>query len=376
VAGIVLSKRKNDILAQKYGSVDAKTVIEGIAGNEAAIGYTDALTSSEGLNFILTALNAFDQSNPLSDGAVSQFRKLQDNVPYVAYDAAQLKDSALGGTLDGFVSDCQAYSNSPDLKSSYVFIPFGVRQDQPVYEVGELSALKKQISQKFIAYCKTPEAQKSAADKGFGGLEDYKADFSTPTGSVISQIQETWKKEKNGSSDLTAVFVADISGSMEGSPLLKLKASLNRASAFIDSNTNIGFVTFSDNVNIALPIAKFDLSQKAYFSNAVKSIRAGGGTAMFDAVVAAEKMLVDAKDRNPNTKLMLFVLTDGESNRGCSFKDIEKITKGIKIPIYTIGYNANIDVLRSLSDINEAATMNAETDNVIYKLESLFNSQI
>ncbi|MCL1917106.1 MAG: extracellular solute-binding protein [Peptococcaceae bacterium] len=62
---------------------------------------------------------------------------------------------------------------------------------------------------------------------------------------------------------------------------------------------------------------------------------------------------MDAKSRNPNTKLMLFVLTDGESNRGFVFKDIENIAKGTRIPIYTIGYNADLDVLQELSDINE-----------------------
>ena len=188
--------------------------------------------------------------------------------------------------------------------------------------------------------------------------------------------QNTWKKEKNGSSDLTAVFVADVSGSMEGSPLLKLKASLNRAATFIDENTNVGLVTFSDTVNITLPIAKFDNVQKASFTGAVKSMRANGGTAMFDAIVVAEHMLIEKQQKNPNTRLMLFVLTDGESNRGYEFEDIAEVSRGIRIPIYTIGYNADIDVLQEISNINEATSMDADSDNVIYKLESLFNAQM
>ena len=97
---------------------------------------------------------------------------------------------------------------------------------------------------------------------------------------------------------------------------------------------------------------------------------------MFDAIVVAEHMLIEQQQKNPNTRLMIFVLTDGESNRGYSLEDIEDITRGIRIPIYTIGYNADIDVLKEVSDINEAATMDADSDNVIYKLESLFNSQM
>ena len=105
-------------------------------------------------------------------------------------------------------------------------------------------------------------------------------------------------------------------------------------------------------------------------------MRAGGNTAMFDAIVAGTKMLTDAKEKNPNTKLMLFVLTDGETNRGNSLNNVESILRNLKIPIYTIGYNANISVLQNLSNINEAASINADTDDVTYKLESLFNAQM
>ena len=215
-----------------------------------------------------------------------------------------------------------------------------------------------------------------ASEKGFNGLNEYSFGGDFSNGETILKAQETWKTEKAGTDNITAVFIADVSGSMEGSPLLKLKASLNQATNFIDSNTDVGFVTFSDNVNIAVPIAKFDSTQKSYFSNAVKNLRANGGTAMYDAIIVGEKMLIEAQEKNPNTKVMLFVLTDGETNRGHSFKDIESITSGLKIPIYTIGYNADIDILKKVSNINEAATMNAETDNIIYRLESLFNSQM
>ena len=376
VAGVVLSNKKMDELRKTNANPDGAAIVNGILNGDLIIGYADALSSTEGLNFVMTALHTFDPSNPNGDTASAQLKQFQDHVPYVAYDASQLKASTVSGGLDGFVWDYQAFVNAPELKSSYTFIPFGVRHDQPVYAVGEQSALKQQIAAAFVDYCLTPQAQQSATDKGFNGLDDYVPAVPVPDGAVIVQSQETWKKEKNGTRDLTAVFVADVSGSMEGSPLLKLKASLNRAASVIGVNTNVGFVTFSDEVNIALPIAKFDQDQKAYFLNAVKSLWAGGATAMFDSIVVAEKMLVDAQQQNPNTKLILFVLTDGETNRGYSFDDIKGITMDLRIPIYTIGYNADIDVLKQISDINEATTMNAETDNVIFKLESLFNAQM
>ena len=375
VTGIVIAKKKNDELTGKYGALNMKAIIDSVLSGSLALGYTSPLTDEDGFNFILTLLSAFDSANPESDASITQLRQFQDKIPLISYDNDQLQASLTGGILDGIVLNYQTYANSPGLQSAYAFTPIGVRQDNPVYEIGDLPAIKQQITTQFTDFCKNADSQKSASDRGFNGQDSY-AGETVMDGASILQAQDIYKKEKNGSSDLTAVFVADISGSMEGSPLLNLKASLNRAIGVIDSNANVGLVTFSDQVNIVAPIAKFDSMQKSYFSYAVKSMSVGGGTAMYDAVVVAQKMLMDAKTRNPNTKTMLFVLTDGESNRGYTFDDIKSMTQGIRIPVYTIGYNANIDALKALSDINEAATMNADTDNVIYRIQSLFNAQM
>ena len=97
---------------------------------------------------------------------------------------------------------------------------------------------------------------------------------------------------------------------------------------------------------------------------------------MFDAIAVASKMLMDEKTKNPEANLMLFVLSDGETNSGHTLDDIKGILQTFKIPVYTIGYNADISVLQNLSNINEAASINADSDDVVYKLGSLFNAQM
>ena len=376
VSGIIISKKSIDAVASKYNGTDATTIITSVVNGDCIVGYINPLSNEDGLNYLLTLLSTFDKSNPLSQSAIEKVKAYQDKIPYVPYELAQLQESLQNGTIDGFASNYQTYYSNASLRNNYEFIPFGAVQSSPVYTIGDLSAIKQEIVKKFIEYCKSTSAQEKATSLGFNGLQDYNYSGYTFKGNQVKNAQDLWKKEKNGSNDLTAVFVADISGSMDGSPMLKLKASLNRASTFINENTNIGLVTFSDTVNIALPIAKFDNTQKAYFVNAVKSMIASGGTAMFDAIVVAEHMLIEQQRLNPNTRLMIFVLTDGESNRGYEFEDIEEVSRGLRIPIYTIGYNADIDILQEVSNINEATTMDADSDNVIYKLESLFNSQM
>lgn len=73
---------------------------------------------------------------------------------------------------------------------------------------------------------------------------------------------------------------------------------------------------------------------------------------------------------------MLFVLSDGEQNTGYSLSDISKILEVYKIPVYTIGYNADIKALEKISAINEAASINADSEDIVYKLKSLFNLQM
>jgi Ca-activated chloride channel family protein len=43
---------------------------------------------------------------------------------------------------------------------------------------------------------------------------------------------------------------------------------------------------------------------------------------------------------------------------------------------YTIGYNANIPELKAISDINEGVCINADTEDVVYKLGGLFNAEL
>ncbi|NEZ45191.1 hypothetical protein [Paenibacillus alvei] len=47
-----------------------------------------------------------------------------------------------------------------------------------------------------------------------------------------------------------------------------------------------------------------------------------------------------------------------------------------KILIYIIGYNADIQALQSIPSNKEAASINADTVDVIYKIENLFNVQL
>ncbi|GAA4827616.1 VWA domain-containing protein [Paenibacillus vulneris] len=376
VPGIVITKPKYDAIVGKYGSVNVKTVTDAIANNEFAMGYTDPFASSTGLNFLVTALSTFDSSNILSDKAVQGFEKFQSNVPFTASTTIQMRDAAKSGALDGFVLEYQTYVNTADLKSGFVFTPFGVRHDSPLYALGDLPQTKMEILSKFAEFVTQEKYQKAAQQKGFNSLEEYKSEVAAIDGNLLSSAQKVWKEKKDGSKPIAAVFVTDVSGSMAGVPINRLKESLIKGQKYLGKNNSIGLVAYSSGVTIKLPIGKYDTTQQSKFVGAVNSLQANGGTATFDAVIVAMKMLQDEIAANPDVKPIIFVLSDGETNQGHSLNEIKALIETFKIPIYTIGYNANIKALESISSINEAASINADTDDVVYKLGNLFNVQM
>lgn len=376
VPGVVIEKKKNDELVDKYGSINIKVVTDAMANNEFAMGYTDPFASSTGINFLASALNTFDSADLLSEKAVQGFEKFQANVPFTASTTLQMREAAKSGALDGFVLEYQTYVNSPEIKGSYVFNPFGVRHDSPLYALGDLSEDKLAIVKKFGEFTQQAKFQEKAKKDGFNGLENYQSEMKTVDGAALTAAQKLWKEKKNGTKPILAVFVADVSGSMDGEPMNRLKESLIKGQKYLGKDNKIGFVTYSDDVSINLPISKFDTNHQSKFVGAVESLQANGGTATFDGIIVATKMIKEEMKKDPNVRPLIFVLSDGETNQGHSLNDIKGLIQTYKIPVYTIGYNANIKALQSISSINEAASINADSDDVVYKIKNLFNVQL
>ncbi|AKB32016.1 cobaltochelatase subunit [Methanosarcina siciliae HI350] len=372
VAGILLTKSKKDELVDKHGAINTKTITDAVANKELAMGYTNPFASSTGLNFLISSLYTFDSSNLLSDKAKSGFESFQINIPLVAYTTLQMRESAKSGVLDGFVLEYQTYANTPDIRY-YEFTPFGFRHDNPMYAIGELSGEKRKTLNEFVEFSQQEKYQTLATEYGFNGFNEYQSETEPVSGDVIFQAQKLWKEKKK---PICAVFVADVSGSMMGEPLNNLKDSLLRGQYYIGEDNMIGLVSYSNDVNIDLPIAKFDLNQRASFAGAVNDLQAGGGTATFDGIAVAMKMIQEQRAADPNIRPVIFVLSDGETNKGHSLDDIRGIVEDAGIPVYTIGYNANIPALQAISSINEAASINADTDDVVYKLGNLFNAEM
>ena len=376
VAGVLVDQNTYSSLEEKYGTVDISAVVSATVDGTLTTGYTNPFVSTTGLNFLASMLNDFDSSDPLGSNAVEGFKKFQDNVPFVAYNTLQMRTAAENGTFNAMMMEYQSYTQDVTLTSSYKFIPFGIRHDNPLAAVGDVSADEKTVLKMFADFCKSEKAEKLADEYGFNRMDDYKGGLENISGNTWTQMQKLWKKNKNVSKPIAAVFVLDTSGSMMGEPLNSLKASLNNSIKYINSSNYVGVVSYSSGVNVELEIGLFDINQQSYFVGAVDSLTASGNTATYSAVSQAALMLREFMEKEPNVTPMIFLLSDGQSNVGSRLGDVDDALADTGIPVYTIGYNADLEELKSISDINEAATINADTDDVIYQLKNLFNANL
>ena len=358
---------------------DYTQILDDIVSGKLNVGYTNPQVSSAGMNLLLTILLGADANDITSDTAKTAFASFQNNIPYVAYNTVQMKSSAALGSLDGMITEYQSYISDKNLQKNYKFIPYGIRHDNPLYVVDKNFKTDEELEAIDIIkeYLLNNTSQSLATKYGFNQNEDYESVYSI-TGTEVAQALKVYKSEKDSGKDIIAVFVADCSGSMSGSPIMELKDSLTNGMGYINDNNYVGFVSYSNDVTIELPIAQFDLNQKAYFQGAINSLVADGGTSTYEALCVGMDMIEKAKVDHPDAKCMLFLLSDGRANGWYDLSTIKYALEETKIPVYTIAYGEGADKteLQNLSNINEAASISADSDDIIYKIKSLFNAQL
>ncbi|MBR0488370.1 VWA domain-containing protein [Candidatus Saccharibacteria bacterium] len=372
-AGILMKRATYDEFIKNHGEVTVRNVLDAALARELVFAVTNPYTSSTGLNMLAQMLHAFDSDNPLSDKAVQALIDYQQIAPTAAYSTAVMRESAKKGIIDAMAMEAQAYILNKEL-SDYVYTPVGFRHDHPVITFDYVSDEKQEALKIFTDYCLEPEQQKLAKDRGFNIYDDYAGQDDGLSGGDYFSAQAVWKKNKNGGRPVVAVFVADISGSMNGKRLNSLKESLLQTMQYIDSDNYVGLVSYDDKVYINLPIDKFTNQQRAYFSGAVKDLTTNGSTATYSATTVGLKMLLDASETIPDAKMMLFVLTDGETNTGYRLKSISPLVAGLKVPVYTIAYEtSSTSELIRLSGLNEAACIDSDVAGIVNDLRNLFN---
>lgn len=376
VGGIIARKSKLDQISTD-GKLDVAKLLTNVSNGSFAMGYTNPYQSATGLNFLITVLDAFakgDQTQMLSPDVASAFEAFQLGVPFVAQNTLQMRDAAMGsGVLDGFVGSEQTWLSTKGMED-YQFVPFGVRHDNPLYATSEADPAEQEVLKRFAHFVKT---QQDVLQKyGFGTSPDYKDAYKIPDGNVIAQAQKLWKQKKSGGKPIAAVFVTDISGSMEGERIKNLKKALIESSDLISANNAIGLVSYSDTVNVDLPISSFNVQQKSLFNGAVEQLSVGGKTATYSATLVAADLLLEFKKTHPDYKTVIFVLSDGETNTGIDFEEAKLLLEQLGVPIHTIAYELSSPALKDMASWAEGAYTESSTGSASFRIGNLLNAEM
>jgi Ca-activated chloride channel family protein len=375
-AGIIVKKSKKELITTD-GKLDIAKLLTNVSDGSFSMGYTNPYQSSTGLNFLLTVLNSFaegDETQMLSPDVASAFEAFQAGVPFVAQNTLQMRDAAQGsGVLDALVMEHQSWVNVTGM-NDYEFIPFGVRHDSPLYATPEADPDEREVLKLFAKFIGSQ--QSAVSNFGFGRQSNYSNAYEINDSSIIGQAQKVWKLKKSGGRPIAAVFVADVSGSMEGARIKNLKRAMIESSDLINSTNSIGLVTYSEQVNVDLLIRPFNVQQKALFNGAVGRLRTGGKTATNNAVLVAAELLLEYGKTNPDHKKVIFLLSDGETNRGVEFTEVEKALEWSGIPIHSIAYELKSDHLKALAGLAEGAYIESSADSASYRIGNLLNSEM
>lgn len=115
---------------------------------------------------------------------------------------------------------------------------------------------------------------------------------------------------QGGAGPLTTMLVMDVSGSMDKNG--KIDGAKTAAKAYVDQmrpGDQAGLMVYNTQVNYVQQLTQ----DHAVLNQAIDSIKTGGDTAMYDALIAAEQALKDVTGRKA-----IIAVTDGLDNRSSS----------------------------------------------------------
>ncbi|MDR0522450.1 MAG: VWA domain-containing protein [Planctomycetaceae bacterium] len=186
-------------------------------------------------------------------------------------------------------------------------------------------------------------------------------------------------KSEKERSPLNVAIVIDRSGSMSGAKMERAKEAAIQALQCLDSRDIVSLVTFDDSVNVVVPATK--LTDRSKVEQAIKSIKAGGSTALYDGIKKGGEEVKKFLEKEYVNRIVL--LSDGQANVGpSSSEEIAKLGKaiagrGITVSTFGLGDGYNEDLMAKLalaSDGNHKFIEGADKLADIFQKE--FNSAL
>jgi len=158
-------------------------------------------------------------------------------------------------------------------------------------------------------------------------------------------------------------IVIDRSGSMGGAPLAAAIGCAENLVRSLREDDRVAIVAFDDTVDVLQPLGT--LSQREMTLAALRKIRAGGSTALFDGWQEGAKQLAPFTTANRVSRVIL--LTDGQANQGLvdeseiTLRVAELARAGVTTSTVGLGDGFNESLLTKMADAGEGQAHYGQT---------------
>jgi Ca-activated chloride channel family protein len=389
--GLVIQDQVYQQLAV-HGQASFDQLLDAILAGKVSVGYPNPYTSASSLNLLYALLwraaghQQDHQSLTLADlqspQVKSVFDAFQQQVLVTTRTSGDLKEIFIRDQqkLQAFTLDYLSYVELKKLPefAQTGFIPFGVPQTSPLVGFDWNTPIQQEALKRFSEFATSPTMQQLAKVDETSMTYLHQKDLPpTPSGEVLKAAQSFWKLQKDGGHTAYLMMVIDTSGSMQGNRIHAVQTGLRIASKEINRGNYVGLMTFNNYTRYLVPIAPFDTLQYQRLLAATEMLRADGQTAMYDALMAGLAELLAQRQRDPDGRFYLILLSDGEANLGIRFKQVEEVLANSGVRIYPIAYgDVNQQELHAIAALRESTVQVGDPKNVQQMLKELLQTNL
>ncbi|MGD9503880.1 MAG: substrate-binding domain-containing protein [Syntrophobacteraceae bacterium] len=406
---VVFGIRKS--LAERLGFVDAdvhvRDILEAIKTGKLKFAMTSATQSNSGTSAYLGFLYAFlgnpdmiSSTDLQSPQLHSQIKTLFSGVSRSSGSSGWLKDLFLKGDYDSMVNyEAMVIEANQELVTRgkeplYVVYPVDgiVIADSPLGYVNNGDASKEAIFKKLQDYLLSDDVQGRILDMGrrtgFGGvagkadpkvfnrewgvdLDRILAPIKYPAADVLMDALHLYQSELRKPS--FTVFCLDFSGSMRGQGEADLKNAMKMLLDQELAKQNFLEASPGDRI-VVIPFNNSTMKVWSTTGNSpqgmsgllqqIVNLTPGGGTDIYSPVI--ESFFIMTQTNLEGYIPAVILMTDGKSNEGRSFKDLQqawRTVKGKDIPVFSILFGeASGDQLGQIADLTRGRIFDGRKD--------------
>jgi len=272
-----------------------------------------------------------------------------------------------------------------------ICLSFGSLFSETVEKKGTLSSTKlvdiEIISLKGISRKKTAIVFRAETEEGEPAWDLKKEDLIVTEGGDTCEITSIEPVSKN--KPICVSLVMDHSGSMDFaltlSNIVKLirgqKDSIISPLEYAKTSANSFIATFNfekDYISLIGFATKVDLKQpltqdSAQLVSLINSLKTTGSTALYDAMIAAQKQLKKAE----GVKIAV-ALTDGyENSSSAQWQDVINNAQELEVPMYIIGLGGvDVDTLRTMAEATKGQFFHTDNSESLIQIYKKISKQI